>query len=88
MTETVSGCGLCTTSGRPFVRVSLLSFAETTSSTEVSDGLAERLGDQVQVVELHTESPGDAQSDAATYLDMMRANANLIADSLGGSAAG
>ena len=54
----------------------------------MSDGLAERLGDQVQVVELHTESPGDAQSDAATYLDMMRANANLIADSLGGSAAG
>ncbi len=61
-------------------------FAETTGSTEVSVGLAERLGDQVSVVELHTESTGDAGGDAATYVDMMRRNAELIAEHVGGSA--
>ncbi len=63
-------------------------FAETTGSTEVSDGLAERLGDRVHVVELFTESTGDDRSGAATYVDMMRRNAELIAESLGGSVSG
>ena len=60
-------------------------FAETTGSSEVSDGLAERLGEQVAVVELFTESTGDADSGASTYIDMMRANAELVAANTGGS---
>ena len=63
-------------------------FADTTGSTEVSDGLAERLGDEVRVVQLFTESTGDDTSGAATYVDMMRRNAELIAEPLGGSVTG
>ncbi len=60
-------------------------FAETTGSTEVSDGLAERLGPTANVVELSVESTGDDTGDAGTYVEMMRTNAALIAEHLGGS---
>ena len=60
-------------------------FAETTGSNEVAAGLAERLGTDVQVVELFTESTGDADSGASTYVDMMRRNAELVAENSGGS---
>ena len=61
-------------------------FAETTGSTEVSDGLAERLGPAASVVELSVESTGDTEAGGSgTYVEMMRTNAALIAEHLGGS---
>ena len=61
-------------------------FSESTGSTEVSDGLAERLGPTASVVELSVESPGTGADGAGTYLEMMRADAALIAEHLGGNA--
>ena len=43
--------------------------------------LAEEAGD-IQVVSLFTESLGEAGSAGATYLDMVRTNAELIAEGL------
>ncbi|MDE0803416.1 MAG: metal ABC transporter substrate-binding protein [Acidimicrobiales bacterium] len=56
-------------------------FADTSSSNELADTLASEVGD-IAVVELFSESLGDADSDGATYLDMVRANAQRIADAL------
>ena len=54
-------------------------YGEVTGSDEVAAALAERVGSQVEIVELFTESLGDEASGAATYLDMMRTNGDLIA---------
>ena len=43
--------------------------------------LAEEAGD-IKVVSLFTESLGEAGSMGATYLDMVRTNAELIAEGL------
>ena len=58
-------------------------FADTSSSDELVQTLADEVGD-IDVVELFSESLGDADSDGGTYIDMVRANANRIADALAG----
>jgi zinc/manganese transport system substrate-binding protein len=60
-------------------------FAETTQSTQLAEALAAQVGSDVEIVELYTESLGATGSGADTYLGMMRTNAQLIADALGGS---
>ena len=58
-------------------------FADTSSSDELATTLAEEVGD-INVIELFSESLGPDDSDGATYLDMVRANAQRIADALAG----
>ena len=57
-------------------------FADTSSSNELADTLAEEVGGEVQVVELFSESLGDDASGGATYVEMIRANAERIAGAL------
>jgi zinc/manganese transport system substrate-binding protein len=56
-------------------------FAETSSPTTLADALADEVGD-VEVVELFSESLGEPGSGGATYLQMMRTNAERIAEAL------
>ena len=56
-------------------------FADAASSDTLAQVLAEEAGD-IQVVSLFTESLGGAGSAGATYLDMVRTNAELIAEGL------
>ncbi len=58
-------------------------FADTSSSNELAQTLADEVGD-IEVVELFSESLGDSDSDGATYVDMVRSNAEKIAAALGG----
>jgi zinc/manganese transport system substrate-binding protein len=55
-------------------------YGEVTGSDDVAAALAERVGGDVQIVALFTESLGDQQSGATSYLDMMRANLARIVD--------
>ena len=57
-------------------------FADTSSSDELVKTLTSEVGD-IAIVELFTESLGTADSDAPTYLDMVRTNAERIAAALG-----
>lgn len=57
-------------------------FAETSSPARVAEALAAE-GVGVEVVELYSEALGEAGSDGATYLDMVRSNARRIAEALG-----
>lgn len=59
-------------------------FTDTSSSSDLADTLADEVGGDVAVVPLFTESLGDADSDGATYLDMVRANVDRIAAALAG----
>ena len=59
-------------------------FADTSSSNELADTLAAEVGGDVAVVELFTESLGEAESGGATYLEMVRTNAERIAAALAG----
>jgi zinc/manganese transport system substrate-binding protein len=56
-------------------------FVETSSPARLADALADEVGD-VDVVELFSESLGDEGSSGETYADMMRSNAERIADAL------
>lgn len=56
-------------------------FAETSSSAVLAEALAAEAGD-VEVVTLFSESLGDAGSGGATYLEMMRTDADRIAEAL------
>ena len=58
-------------------------FADTSSSDELVETLAAEVGD-VLVESLYSESLGPADSDAATYVAMVRTNAERIAAALGG----
>jgi zinc/manganese transport system substrate-binding protein len=58
-------------------------FADTSSSGELASTLADEVGD-IAVVDLFSESLGSDDSDGATYLDMVRTNAERIADALSG----
>jgi zinc/manganese transport system substrate-binding protein len=58
-------------------------FAETTDSAALADAVSAELGADARVVELFTGSLGGPGSGAETYVDMMRTNAELIADALG-----
>ncbi len=54
-------------------------YGEVTGANEVAEALAERIGN-AEVVSLYTESLGPDDSDAVTYIDMMRTNAALISE--------
>jgi zinc/manganese transport system substrate-binding protein len=56
-------------------------FAETSSSADDAEALADQLG--VDVVELYTESLGEPGSGVESYADLMRFNADAIAGALG-----
>ncbi len=56
-------------------------FAESSASGGLADTLAKEVG-EVAVVELFSESLGDAESDGATYVEMTRTNAERIAAAL------
>ena len=57
-------------------------FSDVSASDELINALADEVGD-VAVVELFTESLGDADSEGATYIEMVRTNATRMADALG-----
>ena len=59
-------------------------FGETTQSTEVAEALADEVGDDVEIVELFSESLGEDGSGAETYLAMMTTNTELITAALVG----
>ncbi|MBW3663635.1 MAG: metal ABC transporter substrate-binding protein [Actinobacteria bacterium] len=59
-------------------------FAEVESSSRLAETLAAEVGSDVEVVSLHTESLGAPDSGAATYTDMIRTNAQLVAETLAG----
>jgi zinc/manganese transport system substrate-binding protein len=56
-------------------------FADTSSSDELAQTLALEAG-AIEVVQLYSESLGPEYSDGATYLEMMRTNAERIAEAL------
>ena len=58
-------------------------FADTSSSDELAQTLAAEVGD-IAVVELFSESLGADDSEGATYLAMVRTNAQRIVDALAG----
>lgn len=58
-------------------------FAETTESSALAEALVDELGEDARVVELFTGSLGGDGSGAETYIDMLRTNAELVADALG-----
>ena len=57
-------------------------FAENTTSGGLADTLAAEVGEDVSVVELFSGSLGEEGSGAETYAEMMRTNAQRIADAL------
>lgn len=59
-------------------------FAETSASTELAETLATEARRDIKVVELFSESLGPPDSEGATYLDMVRTNANRIVQALAG----
>jgi len=56
-------------------------FADTSSPEDLADALADEAGN-VRVVQLYSESLGKQGSDGGTYADMMRTNAQRIAEAL------
>lgn len=58
-------------------------FAETTQPTTLADAVASELGDEVEVVELFTESLGAPGSGAETLSEMLLTNAGRISEALG-----
>ncbi len=56
-------------------------FADTSASDELAQTLAAEV-DDIEVVTLYSESLGEPGSDGATYVDMIRANAERIAAAL------
>ena len=56
-------------------------FTDVSSSDQLAQTLADEVG-EVAIVELFTESLGDADSDGATYIDMIRTNAERISAAL------
>lgn len=57
-------------------------FAETTAPTALAAAVAAEVGEDVQVVQLHTEAFGAPGSGAEDLLGMLRTNAELIAGAL------
>jgi zinc/manganese transport system substrate-binding protein len=62
-------------------------FAEVTDPPSLAAGLADRVGGEVQVIELSTETLGPPGSDTGTYVDMMRTDARRVAAALGAGTA-
>lgn len=61
-------------------------FVETTASHRLADALAREMGEEVAVVTLFTDALGPPGSGADTYLGLLRTDARLIAEALGGRA--
>ena len=59
-------------------------FANTAEPSALADAVAAEIGGNVSVVTLYVGSLGGPDSPAATYIDMMRTNAALIAQGLQG----
>lgn len=57
-------------------------FSDASASDQLIQALATEVG-EVEVVELYTESLGEAGSEGATYLEMVRTNADRIVEALG-----
>ncbi len=57
-------------------------FADTSGSTRLADAIADSAGNDVAVVVLFSESLGEPESGAESYIEMMTTNATLIADAL------
>ncbi|MHB1138510.1 MAG: metal ABC transporter solute-binding protein, Zn/Mn family [Microthrixaceae bacterium] len=58
-------------------------FTSTTGPTQLADALAAQVGSGVRVVQLSTESLGAPGTATATYVEMLRTDAELVADALG-----
>ncbi len=56
-------------------------FVDTSSTSDLAETLSAEVGD-IAVVELFSESLGEPDSGAGTYLEMVRTNAHRIADAL------
>lgn len=59
-------------------------FGSTTESAALAEAVAGEVGFPVEVVKLYTGSLGEAGSGAATYIEMMRTNTELIVAALSG----
>lgn len=57
-------------------------FADTSSSDALAETLADETGEDVEVVELFTESLGEEGSGGATYLELVQTNADRITAAL------
>jgi zinc/manganese transport system substrate-binding protein len=57
-------------------------FVDSSSSRDLAEALAEEVGRSVEIVELYTESLGEPGSDGDGYAEMIRANAERVADAL------
>ncbi len=57
-------------------------FAETTAPTALAAAVAAEVGEEVQVVELHTEAFGPPGSGAEDLIGLLRTNAELIAEAM------
>lgn len=57
-------------------------FADTSSSSDLSETLVAEVDREIQIVELFSESLGDSGSGGESYIDMVRTNATRIADAL------
>lgn len=57
-------------------------FADTSAADSLAETLADEVGEDVEVVQLFTESLGEDGSGGETYVDMIRTNAQSIADAL------
>lgn len=59
-------------------------FSNTSAPTALAEAVAAESGSNITVTPLYVESLGEPDSPAATYIDMMRTNAELIAKGLQG----
>lgn len=59
-------------------------FADASSPSDLAEALADEVGADVAVEDLYTESLGPVGSEAGTYLDLIRTDAERIAAGLGG----
>ena len=57
-------------------------FAETSQPSRLAEAVAAEIGEEVAVVELHTETLGEPGSDAVTLIGMLRENAVSISEAL------
>lgn len=62
-------------------------FTEATAPEQLTQALAAEVGTDVRVVELRSETLGEEGSGVSTYADMLAANAELVAEALGGQGA-
>ena len=59
-------------------------FANSSEPSSLAEAVAAETGADIAVIPLYVESLGGPDSPASTYLDLMRTNAQLIADGLTG----